>query len=302
MVEKKEFDVKIEIHRWRERIIGMEFKHELVLPNSDIPFRMFVFEGKNGNYQVVKHWHNTVEIFLVLEGKIDFYLNSQYYSLEKGQFILVNSNEIHSIEAPEENYTIVLQIPQEALEEYRKEEYLLFKSTRYEKDSEMIELIREMYQIYSEKKYGYELEVKSYYYKLLHILLTKYKERNVDKERIRQNRQLEKLSRITNYIQENYRNDITLESVAEVFGFSPTYLSRIFQKYASINYKTYLLNVRVEYGYKELVNTELSINEIAEKNGFPDSRSFAKAFSKRYGVLPSTYRKEMKKRQESAIL
>lgn len=279
----------------------MEFKHELVLPNSDLPFRMFIFEGQNGNYQVVKHWHNTVEIFLVLEGNIDFYLNSQYYSLSKGQFILVNSNEIHSIEAPKENYTIVLQIPQEALEEYRNDEYLLFKSTRYEKDSELIDLIQKMYDVYSKKEYGYELEVKSFYYKLLHILITKYKEKNVDKERIIQNRQLEKLSKITNYIQENYNKNISLEGVAEVFGFSPTYLSRIFQKYASINYKTYLLNVRVEYGFKELVNTDLSINEIAENNGFPDSRSFAKAFSKRYGVLPSTYRKEIRKRQESAI-
>lgn len=279
----------------------MEFKHELVLPNSDLPFRMFIFEGKKGNYQVVKHWHNTVEIFLVLEGNIDFYINNQYYSLSQGQFILVNSNEIHSIEAPRENYTIVLQIPQETLEEYRNDEYLLFKSTRYEKDSELIQLIQRMYDVYSEKKYGYELEVKSYYYRLLHILITKYKEKNVDKERIRQNRQLEKLSNITNYIQENYNKNITLESVAEVFGFSPTYLSRIFQKYASINYKSYLLNVRVEYGFKELVNTERPINEIAENNGFPDSRSFAKAFSRRYGVLPSEYRKKMKKRQESAI-
>ena len=279
----------------------MEFKHELVLPNSDLPFRMFIFEGQNGNYQVVKHWHNTVEIFLVLEGNIDFYLNSQYYSLSKGQFILVNSNEIHSIEAPKENYTIVLQIPQEALEEYRNDEYLLFKSTRYEKDSELIDLIQKMYDVYSKKEYGYELEVKSFYFKLLHILIKKYKEKNVDKERIIQNIQLEKISKITNYIQENYNKNISLEGVAEVFGFSPTYLSRIFQKYASINYKTYLLNVRVEYGFKELVNTDLSINEIAENNGFPDSRSFAKAFSKRYGVLPSTYRKEIRKRQESAI-
>lgn len=279
----------------------MEFKHELVLPNSDLPFRMFIFEGKNGNYQVVKHWHNTVEIFLVLDGNIDFYINNQYYPLCQGQFILVNSNEIHSIEAPKENYTIVLQIPQETLEEYRNDEYLLFKSTRYEKDSELIQLIQQMYEVYSEKEYGYELEVKSYYYRLLHILITKYKEKNVDKERIRKNRQLEKLSKITNYIQENYNKNITLESVAEFFGFSPTYLSRIFQKYASINYKSYLLNVRVEYGFKELVNTEKPINEIAEHNGFPDSRSFAKAFSRRYGVLPSEYRKEMKKRQESAI-
>lgn len=280
----------------------MEFKHELVIPNNDLPFRMFVFEGKNGNYQVVKHWHNPVEIFLVLEGEIDFYINSSYYSLAKGQFILVNSNEIHSIEAPRENYTIVLQIPSETFKEYSEEEFILFKSTRYEKDSELIGLIRTMYRTYAEKQYGYELEVRSDYYRLLFILITKYKEKEIDRERVKQNQKLKKLSGITNYIQDNYREDLTLESVAAVFGFSPTYLSRIFQKYAKINYKTYLLNIRVEYGFKELVNTELSINEIAENNGFPDSRSFSKAFVKRFGILPGKYRKEFKKRQESAII
>ncbi|MDD2969006.1 MAG: AraC family transcriptional regulator [Lachnospiraceae bacterium] len=275
----------------------MEFRHELVVPNNDLPFRMFIFEGKNGNYQVVKHWHNTVELFLVFEGNIDFYINSVYYPISKNQFILVNSNEIHSIDAPRENLTIVLQIPQETFEAYREEEYILFKSTRYEEDSELISLIRNMYRIYADKKYGYELEVKSYFYKLLYILITKYKEKDIDKERIRQNRQLEKLSHITEFIQEHYQDDITLESVASKFGFSPTYLSRIFQKYAKINYKSYLLDVRVQHGFKELMNTEKSVSEIAENNGFPDSRSFSKAFCKRYGVLPSVYRKDRKGRK-----
>jgi len=270
----------------------MEFRHELVVPNNDLPFRMFLFEGKNGNYQVVKHWHNTVELFLVFEGNIDFYINSAHYSISKNQFILVNSNEIHSIEAPRENYTIVLQIPQETFEAFREEEYILFKSTRYEEDSELISLIKNMYRSYSEKQYGYELEVRSYFYKLLYILITKYKEKDIDKEIIRQNRHLEKLSNITEYIQENYKKDISLDSVASKFGFSPTYLSRMFQKYAKINYKSYLLDVRVQHGFKELMNTEMSISVIAENNGFPDSRSFSKAFRKRYGVLPSVYRRD----------
>lgn len=110
-----------------------------------------------------------------------------HYPISKNQFILVNSNEIHSIEAPRENFTIVIQIPQETFEAYREEEYILFKSTRYEEDSELIGLIRNMYRVYAEKKYGYELEVKSFFYKLLHILIIKYKEKDIDKERIRQN-------------------------------------------------------------------------------------------------------------------
>ena len=79
----------------------MDFRHELVLPNVDLPFRLFVFEGKDGNYKVSKHWHRSIEIFLVLEGGIDFYINAQRYRLLPGEFMLVNSNEVHSIDSPE---------------------------------------------------------------------------------------------------------------------------------------------------------------------------------------------------------
>ena len=48
--------------------MNMDYKHELVIPNEDLPFRLFLFEGKDGNYRVPKHWHRSVEIFLVLEG------------------------------------------------------------------------------------------------------------------------------------------------------------------------------------------------------------------------------------------
>lgn len=279
---------------------AMDLKHELVLPSDGLPFKMFVFEGKNGNYKVTKHWHDSIEIFLVFEGEIDFYINSSYYELSRGKFIIVNSNEVHSIDVPRENFTIVLQIPNEEFEKYKKEEYILFRHTPRgyeEQDAQFVRLIRQMYTAYAEKRYGYELEVLSDYYRMMHFLITRYREKNVDEERMKQSRQMEKLCGITSYIQEHYKEDMKLETVADIFGFSPTYLSRIFKKYANVNYKTYILNVRVEYAYKELLNTDKSINKIAENNGFPDGRSFARAFAARFGISPDKYRKECREKE-----
>lgn len=274
----------------------MKFKHELVLPNNDLPFKMFVFEGMEGNYQVVKHWHNSIEIFLVLEGYIDFYINSSHYPLKENQLILVNSNEIHSINAPKSNQTIVLQIPMQSFEQYTMEEqFIWFHNVELEHSEDLIDTIRYMYDIYQAKEYGYELEVKSYFYHLLYLLITKHQENAIDKERIEWNKNLKKLSKITSYIMENHTSEFSLISVAKVFGFSPTYLSRMFQKYAEINYKSYVQNVRVEFAYKELVNTNLSIEQISINNGFANSKSFSKAFHKRYGSLPSEYRKNLKR-------
>ena len=75
----------------------MEFSHELVLPNEDLPFRMFLFEGKDGNYVREKHWHRSIEMFVVLEGKLDFYINEEDIHLDEKSFVIVNSNELHSI-------------------------------------------------------------------------------------------------------------------------------------------------------------------------------------------------------------
>ena len=40
----------------------MEFQHELIIPNEGFPFKVFLFEGGNGNYVREKHWHTSVEI------------------------------------------------------------------------------------------------------------------------------------------------------------------------------------------------------------------------------------------------
>lgn len=53
----------------------MEFQHELIIPNEGLPFKVFLFEGENGNYVREKHWHTSIEIFAVMEGSLDFFVN-----------------------------------------------------------------------------------------------------------------------------------------------------------------------------------------------------------------------------------
>ncbi|MGN1140395.1 MAG: AraC family transcriptional regulator [Oliverpabstia sp.] len=280
----------------------MEFSHELIMPNKDLPFKMFLFEGKNGNYYRDKHWHRSVEIFAVQEGDIIFFLNNQLYPLHSGEFILVNSNEIHSIDAPNPNKTIVLQIPLNTFEDYfTREQFIHFTHGTMEQDKKVMELIQNMFETYEQKAYGYEMKVKGLFFMLLYLMVTEYRELDVTEDMIRRNQKLNHLSMITAYIKENYASDLSLEELAKIFGYSTCYLSRMFQKYAGINYKSYLQSIRIEQAFKELINSDHTISEIAQNNGFPDSRAMAKAFYKKYGILPSEYRKAERKKQKSAI-
>ena len=127
---------------------------------------------------------------------------------------------------------------------------------------------------------------------LIYLMVTKYRKTDVSPELVRRNKRLDKLSVIAAYMKDNYAKELSLENVAKTFGYSPAYLSRMFQKYAKTNYKTYLDNVRLEYAYKDLTNMDVPIGEIAINNGFANSKAFAKVFKDRYGILPSEFRRQ----------
>ena len=276
--------------------MGVDFNHEIVIPNEDLPFKLFLFEGKDGNYRRARHWHRSIEIFLVLEGELEFFINNVSLPLSAPDFVIVNSNEIHSIESPKPNTTIVVQIPVGCFAGYLDEDdYAVFSRQSEEENLELVRLIVQIYKAYRQKGFAYELKVQSLFLELLYLLVTVFMKKEEDQGNIRKKRHLDKLSGITSYMKKHYNQNITLESVAEEFGFSPTYLSRMFKRYANVSYKTYLLNLRTEYGLREMMNTGHSLSDVAMNNGFPDSRAFAKAFSKRYGCLPSEYRRRMGK-------
>ena len=278
----------------------MEFSHELVLPNEDLPFRMFLFEGKDGNYVREKHWHRSIEMFVVLEGKLDFYINEEDIHLDEKSFVIVNSNELHSISAPFPNKTIVLQMPLQTFERYyTDEQFICFTHSERVQDEQLVELVEKMYVTYQKKKTGYELKVQSYFYMLVYLMVTKYRKVDVSAEIVRDHKNRNRLSTITNYIKDNYQKDLSLEGLAQVFGYSPTYLSRMFQKYAQMSYKTYLDDLRLRHAFNDLVNSDLSIGLVAEKNGFAGSKAFARVFKEQYGVLPREYRRQNQEKRDS---
>ncbi|MFR3768066.1 MAG: helix-turn-helix domain-containing protein [Blautia sp.] len=273
----------------------MEFQHELIIPNEGLPFKIFLFEGGRGNYIREKHWHTSIEIFAVLEGELLFYINNEKYPLHAGELLIVNANEIHSVNALKENKTAVIQIPLRQFENYfTAQQFIRFEGGIHrETDSEnpsdrrLISLVQRLYNVYTERRNGYDFRTISLYYELLYLMVTQYRVTEVEEKELRHNRHLSSLSRITTYMREHYREDLKLSDLAETFGYSDAYLSRMFREYAKVNFKTYLQDIRMAYACRDLLNTDHTIGQIAMDNGFCSSRGFAKDFKKRYGILPS---------------
>lgn len=276
------------------------YQHEVIVPDKGLPFKLFLFEGSGGKYIREKHWHRSIEIFAVKDGSLDFYINEKKYGLQAGDFVIVNSNELHSVHAPAPNQTIVLQIPLNVFADYfTREQFIWFSHSEKTDDKKVFELLTEMFTLYSEKHTGYELLMQSCFYQLEYLLVTKYRKLEVKEELLKSNKQLKRLGVITGYLKEHYAEDISLEKLAAIFGYSPAYLSRMFQKYAKINYKDYLQSVRLEHALKDLKETDLPIGEIALNHGFPNHKAFSNLLRKKYGYLPNEYRR-MKIEQDDA--
>lgn len=286
----------------------MEFQHELIIPNEGLPFKLFLFEGGKGNYVREKHWHTSIEIFSVLEGELSFYLDDEEYPLKAGELIIINSNEIHSIHAQKKNTTVVLQIPLKQFERYfTAQSFIRFKSaarldrdvaTKIPDNRKLAFFIEELYQVHGQRKEGYEFRTMALYYNILFLLVRDYRETEAEQQEIKVSRRLESLSKITTYMREHYYEDLRLGDMAVLFGYDQAYLSRMFKKYAKVNFKRYLQDIRMTYAYRELSNTDHTISRIAMDNGFASSRAFSKEFLKRYGLLPGSFRRQKKKRDE----
>ena len=279
----------------------MRVSHELIIPEEGFPFKLFLFEGNLGNYRREKHWHRSIEIFAVCSGELEFHIDNRKWHLTPGNFMIVNSNEVHSVDSPLPNETIVLQIPLKLFEDYfTGEQFIWFSHEPGRRDERFMELIRELYGTYGRKACGYDLKMKSLFYQIMYLLVKDYRLMEVDDASVRKNKNLNKLSAITSYMKENYTGDLSLDEVARVFDYSPNYLSRMFRKYAGLTFKSYVQSIRLGYAVKDLDSGRYSITEVALRNGFSGSRALARAFQKKYGMLPSEYSSYVK--EETHVL
>lgn len=99
--------------------------------------------------------------------------------------------------------------------------------------------------------------------------------------------------RVCVFLQGNYQNDITRDSVAEQFEISPNHLSRLFHTHGHMTFIDYLTHVRIARGKYLLCNYNLKLEDIAARCGFRDAPYFCRVFKRITKVTPADYRLKM---------
>jgi two-component system response regulator YesN len=93
------------------------------------------------------------------------------------------------------------------------------------------------------------------------------------------------------YIEDHYNEKVTLEDVADISGFNPTYFSVLFKKETGRNFSAALLEKRMDKAKEFLRTSRDTIECVSEKTGFTDTRYFSETFTKMVGMKPSLYRR-----------
>ena len=102
--------------------------------------------------------------------------------------------------------------------------------------------------------------------------------------------QLKQREDIRTYIGKNYRNDISMQSAAQVMGYSEAYFCKLFKQCFHVNFSAYLNAYRVARARELLSNTRLNIREVSVACGYSDSNYFSRVFKRITGMTPSEYR------------
>lgn len=97
--------------------------------------------------------------------------------------------------------------------------------------------------------------------------------------------------RIASIIRAEYDQELSLESISERLHYSPNYLSSIFKKEYGMTFTEFLMNYRLDIARKWLVDTDMTIKDIAERLQYQNPQNFIRSFRKKEHVTPGAYRK-----------
>ncbi|WP_157827564.1 response regulator transcription factor [Niallia nealsonii] len=114
------------------------------------------------------------------------------------------------------------------------------------------------------------------------------------------NSQKSVVNTIRDYIDQNYQENITRTSLAQIVYLSPDYIARFFKKETGISLVNYIIKKRVDIAKDLLTNTNLPIHSISDKVGYENYSYFTKLFKKETNYTPIEFRKMVYSKSETS--
>ena len=104
-----------------------------------------------------------------------------------------------------------------------------------------------------------------------------------------------RILKVKTYIDEHYKDEMSLEQLANLVGMTPTAFSRYFKQRTGKNFSEYIVDIRLGHAARQLVDTTDSVSEICWMTGFNTLSNFNRLFRKRKGCNPTEFREKYQK-------
>jgi AraC-like DNA-binding protein len=247
------------------------------------------------------HFHNDIEILMVLKGSVYIDDGAKRYLLARDDIFVINRNELHSLTRTQEsNLLMVIQFDLNFCKKYYpKINRIKFAKKHIENKNSpeywnilkqgMLDIIT----CHTEKKEGYAIEMMSVLNHMLFGMINHDPFIELDeKTAASENRHMKRLSDIIEFIQENYMNQISLKDIAQKENTSMYYLSHFIKTNLGISFREYLNRLRLERAEQLLIYTNLKPLDICMECGFSDYKYLKKAFASEFDCTIDEYRKK----------
>ena len=254
------------------------------------------------------HVHKAVELLYVKNGSYTVLLDGVEYEIEKGDLVLFCSNAIHHVftkNLPENEYYVIKISPAFFLQFSTQEEgaeYVMrfainrkgSKSIWTREELEGTPLYAALQSLIAEhegKKYASQVATKL---KIMELLVEILRSDSPADEKTPHNQTAALIYNTMVYVRNHYAEDMDERELAKSLGMSYSYFSQIFRKMTSMNFTQYLNHVRITESEKFLLNTNLSITQIASMVGFSSTSYYIEIFKKEKGISPQRLRKNIR--------
>lgn len=244
-------------------------------------------------------WHPELELVFLLQGTGRVYFSDlkTTYTLREKDIFAVNSFEVQSFELDEDAAALSFWVTPEfvgnvapELLKYRVNcrSFLYVEEKQPAFDVLRQDLARAFQTVNKQDKSGASFS-KSSAAAILEDLNRYFLD---DRHPLEYGHVQQTLRQVTQYIQNHYREKITLEDLAKHTFLSKTYLSRCFTRYLGISFTGYLELLRLSHAARLLAG-QGTLSGIAEESGFPNVNAMIQAFKRYRGVTPGEYRRTL---------
>ena len=236
------------------------------------------------------NFHSPIEVWMVHEGAIRCWINGQSADLCPGEMVVAFSYDIHNFQVLEKG-TVVgnLIVPLSLCGEFQT----LFNQKRtpdpFIRDRAVFERVYESLQKMEQAEN--EMAKRGYLFVALGTLMERLA---LEKRSEQANPQLS--TRLLCYLQENYRSELSLRSVASALGYHPAYLSQYFKDCFHISFGKYLTLLRLRTCVL-LMKEGKSLSECAFESGFGSLRTFHRVFQEEFQCTPKQYMKGLEQKE-----